>query len=172
MPRIMCTANLRRALGHTGRPAKVAEKVFHGVALGSWAAKAVTIDGRDLVLAVNERTYLTLVFPLEPDAFRENFAHALLEALEDCGVPPHVARAESAAIAFEPLASMARGALPKALATVEFFCGIELEYHTDLRTVQLNLNEFPHADIEHHVPRLAVKHLFASVDRAEPMPVN
>ena len=67
---------------------------------------------------------------------------------------------------------MARGALPKALATVEFFCGIELEYHTDLRTVQLNLNEFPHADIEHHVPRLAVKHLFASVDRAEPMPVN
>jgi hypothetical protein len=38
------------------------------------------------------------------------------------------------------------------LNDIEFHCGIELTYHTDLRRVELTLNEVPHANRDPCVP--------------------
>jgi hypothetical protein len=50
--------------------------------------------------------------------------------------------------------------LHEALETVDFVCGIELEYHTDLRVVQRRLNDFPHPLPPDCVPEVAVRRLF------------
>jgi hypothetical protein len=162
MARIMCTQQLWRALGHSDRPPlAVPEPLIHGVALGSWAIKPMKFDQRGLVVALNERTYLTLVFPLLPrDGFRTRFAEALQWALEDIGVADESVRIEAASIELLPLARLSKRPLRAALDHVEYFCGIELESATDLRRVQANLNECPYPDLEAHVPIEAVSRLF------------
>jgi hypothetical protein len=49
------------------------------------------------------------------------------------------------------------------LNDLEFHCGIELEYHDDLRTVQRNLNQIPHVNRDPCVPIDAVNRLFEAV---------
>lgn len=163
MARIMCTQRLWQRLGHAGRPpTQVPEPLIHSVALGSWAAKVFRIDHRDLVIALNEGTYLTIVFPLAPRGeFRANFASAVANALEDLRLPEDIVRSESAAVEFEPLARLTNRSMTGTLNDLEFFCGIELSYHDDLRKVQLNLNEIPHANRDPCIPREAVYRLFA-----------
>jgi hypothetical protein len=108
-----------------------------GVSLGSWAAKVFNDQGRDLVLALDTRTYLTLLFPLGPAAqFRSDFANALANALEDAGVPPAIKRMECVAIEFEPLACLRN---PELTGT---------------------LNDVPHPNRDPCVPIEAIKHLF------------
>jgi hypothetical protein len=162
MARIMCTQKLWRRLGHTGQPpTEVAEPLIPGVALGSWAAKVFRFDGHEFVVGLNERTYLTLFLPLAPRSiFRTNFAGALRAALEDLGLPEEIARLESSALEFAPLARLANRSMAAALNDLEFLSGIELEYHDDPRRIQANLNEFPHANREPCVPREAVAKLF------------
>jgi hypothetical protein len=162
MARIMCTQRLWQRLGRTGRPpSEVAEPTIHGVALGSWAAKVCRIDRRDLVIALNERTYLTVVFPLAPRRdFRANFAGALSDVLRDLVLPPEAVRSESAALEFHPLARLTNRSMTGTLNDLEFHCGIELSYHDDLRTVQWNLNQIPHAHRDPCVPLDATKRLF------------
>jgi hypothetical protein len=170
MARIMCTQKLWRRLGYVGRPpSQVSEPLIHGVSLGSWAAKVFRYDRRDLVIALNERTYLTVLFPLAPRAqFRLHFASALASVLDDVGVSGAIARAESAAVEFEPLARLTNRSMTGTLNDLEFHCGIELQYHDDLRTVQRNLNEIPHVNRDPCVPIDAVNQLFeaASVSRS------
>ena len=170
MARIMCTQRLWQRLGHAGRPpSHVSEPLIHGVSLGSWAAKVFRIDRRDLVIALNERTYLTVVFPLAPRReFRANFTSAVGDVLEDLRLPEEIVRSESAAVEFEPLARLTNRSMTGTLNDLEFHCGIELAYHDDLRKVQLNLNEIPHANRDPCVPIDAVSRLFeaAPVKRA------
>ena len=153
---------LWRRLGYAGRPpAEVSEPLIHGVSLGSWAAKVFRHCRRDLVIALNERTYLTVLFPLAPRVqFRSNFAIALANVLEDLDVPEAAVRAENAAVEFEPLARLTNRSMAGTLNDLEFHCGIEFEYHDDLRVVQRNLNEIPHANRDPCVPADAVSRLF------------
>ena len=162
MARIMCAQKLWRRLGYLGRPpSQVSESLIHGASLGSWAAKVFRYDRRDLVIALNERTYLTVVFPLAPRLqFRLHLASALANVLEDVGVSGAIARAESAAVEFEPLARLTNRSMTGTLNDLEFHCGIELEYHDDLRTVQRNLNEIPHVNRDPCIPIDAVNRLF------------
>lgn len=171
MARILCTQKLWRALGHFGQPPRdVAAPLIYGVALGSWAAKVFRIEGRDLVMALDERTYLTLVFPLAPSAqFRTNFANALSMALTDLGVPESDVHTEVAALAFEPLARLTDKRMTATLRDLEFYCGLELLYHDDLRTVQRNLNDVPHGHRDPCVPLEAVARVFTR-PRPEPAP--
>jgi hypothetical protein len=170
MARIMCTPALRRWLGQAGRAADVVEPPLPGAALGSWAADVFTSARRKLVIALNERTYLTVVFPLAPKGhFRSHFAGALRHVLEDLRLPREVVRLETAAIAVEPLVRLADRSLKGTLDDLVFFCEIELAYHDDLRTVQLNLNEIPHATRNPCVPIQAVHRLLgARVPRSCP----
>jgi hypothetical protein len=164
MALIMCTQKLLNALGKHGRPpGKPVEPQLLGVRLGSWAATVHRFDRRDLVIALEQRTYLTLVFPLAPRTeFRTHFADALAALLADLGMPEDVVHAECSAIDFEPLSRLADRKLVGALDDVEFMCGIELSYHDDLRRVQLNLNEFPHAGLDLYVPLAAIARMFAN----------
>jgi hypothetical protein len=157
----MCSGKLWRQLGYTGRSRSEISQPMPGVSLGSWAAKVFNDQGRNLVLALDTRTYLTLLFPLGPAAqFRSDFANALANALEDAGVPPAIKRMECVAIEFEPLACLRNPELTGTLNDVQFFCEIEFAYHDDLRVVQRNLNDIPHPNRDPCVPIEAIKHLF------------
>ena len=162
MAHVMCTQKLWRALRQPGRPPLATdEPLLVGASLGSWAAKVFRVDRRDLVIALNERTYLTLVFPLAPRTqFRTSFSKALDMALRDLGVPEPNVFLETSALEFEPLTRLTNRSLAGTLNDLEFHCAIELDYHADLRRVQLNLNEIPHARREPCVPINAVWQLF------------
>ena len=165
MAQINCTQKLWRSLRQRGKPASGgAAPVLNSASLGSWAAGLYRIYGRDLVIAVNERTGLTVVFPLAtPEAFRSSFAAALAHALEDLGVSAAIAKAESVAVEFEPLTRLSSRSIADMLSHVEYICGIELNYHEDLRKVQRNLNDLPRPDQDPCVPVEAVRLLFEGV---------
>jgi hypothetical protein len=171
MSRIMCTQTLWTSLGNAGRPPDGdSHPRLHGVALGGWAAKMFREGGRQLVLAMDERTRLALVFPLSPrKRFRESFADALRAMLEDLEVPQAVIAAETEAVAFEPLCRLSSPALVEKLSDLQYICEIELMYHDDLRVVQCNLNDLPHGDIGSCLSKRAVLELLGSVgDSREP----
>ena len=170
----MCTQRLWQRLGHAGRPPiQVPEPAIHGATLGSWAARVSRFDRRDLVIALNERTYLTVVFPLAPrGAFRSNFASAVANVLRDLRLPEEIVRSESAAAEFVPLARLTNRSMTGTLNDLEFHCGIELSYHDDLRRVQLNLNEIPHVHRDPCVPVDAVRRLFDAPPVERPFAVH
>src|SRR5437762_10419082 len=161
---IMCSGKLWRQLNSVeGARSASASDHMPDVNLGSWAAKVFTEEGQDLVLALETRTYLTLLFRFSPGSqFRANFAAALVHALQDARIPLEVARRESAAIDVAPLLPLRNRQLTESLNDIEFFCGIEFAYHDDLRTVQRNLNEIPHPNRDVCVPKEAIKRLFCS----------
>jgi hypothetical protein len=166
MARIMCTQTLSRRLGNRGRPpGKVDEPLLHGAALGSWAAKIFKDDGRDLVIALNERTCLTLVFALpEPSAFRSRFASSLIAILEDLHLLTRIVAGEANAIQFEPLARLPNGDLKAALDNAQYLCELDLFDVTDLRAIQLHLSEYPHSGTpDPGSPIEAVQELFRIV---------
>jgi hypothetical protein len=137
---------------------------FPGLLLGSWAAKVFRDGERYLIVAVNERTYLTAVFPWAGrQSFPTDLARAAASALRDLGIAEAIVRAETAAIEFMPPARLGAGELADVLDDVQFFCDMELDYHTDLRIVQRNLNDVPHPNRHPCVPLEAVHELFANV---------
>lgn len=166
MARIMCTQKLWRALGEAGQPpVEVAEPGTLGAVLGTWAVKLFHYDRRALVLALNERTYLTLVFPLAPRAkFRAQFATALRWALHDLGVPHSSTDHEAMVLDFLPLARLTNRSMTGSLNDLEFLGRCELDYTDDLRRVQLNLNEVPHVKREPSCAIEAVGQVFTPDD--------
>lgn len=164
MARIMCTQKLWRALGEAGQPpVDVSEPGTLGAVLGSWATKLFHYDRRGLVLALNERTYLTLVFPLAPRAqFRAQFASALRWALHDFGVPSPAMEQESMVLDFLPMARLTNRSLTGSLNDLEFLGRCELDYTSDLRRVQRNLNEVPHVKQEPSCAIEAVGQVFGT----------
>jgi hypothetical protein len=166
---IMCSGKLWRQLGHSGRPrADIPDERMSGVFLGPWAAKVFTDQGRELILGLDTRTYLTLLFPLPPAVqFQLRFAESLASALSDAGVPRIYARAECAAVEFEPLVPLRNRQLTSVLNDIEYFCGIEFAYHDDLRTVQRNLNVIPYPHLDPCEPIAVIKRLFQPVTPME-----
>ena len=174
MARILCTQKLLNGLDISRQPACITgQRRLRGLRLGNWAATRHRFVGRDLVIALEQRTCLTLVFPLWPRAgFRARFADALAAALADLGVPEDLATPERGSIEAAPLALLADRTLVGSLDDVEFICGIELMYHDDLRRVQRNLNDFPHPRRDPCVPADAVARLFSAAGPPSSMSVH
>ena len=164
MPRIMCTQKLWRALGNSGQPpVGPAETSVPGAVLGSWALRSFHYNRKGLVLALEERTYLTLVVSLAPrDGFRRRFAEALGNGLTDLGVPAAHIDLEVMVVDCLPLARLNDRSMAGALNQLEFLAHCELDYVSDLRRVQRNLNEVPHVNRDPCVPLEAVAQLFGS----------
>jgi hypothetical protein len=166
---IRCKGRLWQRLGAPRETALRSATEFAGVLLGSWGAKIFRDRERQLVVAVNDRTYLTAVFPF---AGRQRFSGDLCaaagSALRDLGISEPIVRAEIAALEFMPIARLGAESLADVLDDVQFFCEIELAYHTDLRVVQRNLNDVPHPNRDPCVPLEAVRDLFANTRETAP----
>jgi len=161
---IRCKGKLWQRLGRARGSPHSKEASVPGVMLGSWVAKVFRDRERYLVVALNERTYLTIVFALVPrEHFCAEFASTLTHALRDLGIPERIARAEAAAVELMPLGPLDRGELADVLDDVQFFCEMELDYHADLRVVQRHLNDVPHPNRNPCVPLAAVRELFEGV---------
>ena len=158
---IRCKGRLWQRLGAPRERASPSVTSFPGVLLGSWGAKLFRDGERYLVVALNDRTYLTAVFRFAGrQGFSADLCAAAGTALRDLGIPEPIVRAETAALEFMPVARLGAEELAEALDDVQFMCEIELCYHTDLRIVQRNLNDFPHPNRDTCVPREAVHELF------------
>lgn len=158
---IRCKGRLWQRLGAPREGAAGTAAPFPGLLLGSWAAKIFRDCERYLVVAVNERTYLTAVFPWAGrESFSNDLARAAAIALRDLGIAEPIVRAETGAIEFMPPARLGAGELADVLDDVQFFCELELDYHADLRIVQRNLNDVPHPNRNPCVPLEAVRELF------------
>jgi hypothetical protein len=137
--------------------------------LGSWAATRFQEEDDDVVIAIEESTYLTVVLPLSARALCVAFREAVAAALEDLRVPALRIELELSAmehLSFEPLRDTT---LQGVLRDLEMYCGIELSYHSDLRIVQRNLNDVPHPSLPEHVPGAAVARLLG---RFRPQPAR
>lgn len=159
MVRIMGCATRHRALVEGGVPTRGGAP-GESVRLGDWAA---TLAGGKLVVAIEERTCLTLVLPLRPIAgFRNRFAAALRCALTDYGVPPHAAEPECRAVHD---ASFVRRRHPTLVADLDF-ARIEALAHVDGgqggESVRDMLNEYPYDGCPASCPMESVALLFAS----------
>ena len=158
---IMCSRRLWRRVRSWNLRGARPDAPIPGYRLGPWAATVSNEDERAPVLVIDVGTYLTVAFPLEgPSEFRSAFAAALGGALEDLGVPLELIGTEQAAVRTLTLKGLADARLCETLNTVDFMCGLELSYSTDLRTVQRRLNDFPHDLPPHYVPEAAVRDLF------------
>lgn len=162
----MCAPALWRALGHTGQPPRAeSQPVVHDADLGPWAVKLFRYEGLSLVLAVDERTLLALVFPVPPAAsFRQAFATALDAALTDLGVAMDRIARELFVIDLLPYTRLEKGRLAGPIEKLDFLCRCELDYLDDTRVVQRNLNEVPHADRNPCTAEAAVARLFSQSD--------
>jgi hypothetical protein len=159
MSRIMCSQRMWRVV-RQWEPKLRTERTSEAV-LGPWAAKTWSDGGRELVLALETSTYLTLVFPFgSASEFHAAGAGALQAILEDIGVPAQRIALEIAHIGSAPLTRLQDSELSEALKTAQFMCDIELLYHSDLRRVQANLSEFPHAPPPHYVAAQNARWLF------------
>jgi hypothetical protein len=161
MAAIRCKGRLWQRLGAPRKSEPAA--AFPGALLGSWGAKVFRDRERFLVIAVNDRTYLTAVFPfVSRERFLGDLRDAVATALGDLGIAQGIVRAEMAALEFMPITRLGAEELADRLDDVEFFCEIELCYHSDLRVVQRNLNDVPHPNRDPCVPLEAVRELFAN----------
>ena len=162
MAAIMCTLKLKKALKRTAQSRRnTKQEAVAGVRLGNWAATVIRGQKTDLVVALNERTYLTLVFPLKPlRAFRRNFAQALTAALLDHGVARALIPPECAQIKAAPIVRVRDETLKAAVDAASFIASIETCYHDELRDVQWNANQFPHGTVKPCVPTEGVRLLF------------
>ena len=168
IPRAMSLMMCAQRLWRRVRPWTESSKATQHQAaarLSDWAATAFTEDGDDLVIAMEVRTYLTVVFRYAgKDTFQDGFRRALTDVLEDLVVGPELRESELAAAVPICLRSLRDAPRREALRTAEFMCGVERSHHDDLRTVQLNLNK-PHGLPPHDVPVKAVRDLFGRPPR-------
>ncbi len=164
MAQIMCTDRLWKALSHARRLPVDATGAVTRAVLGDWAATVVRLKHRELVLALNARTWLTLVFPLSPRVhFRDGFVTALGHALEDHRqIGTDAAVRECAEVELARIERLSDPELRLALDIAEFMCGVEMEYDEDLRRVQWNQNQVPHRKAEPCVPSEALLALFGA----------
>jgi hypothetical protein len=157
----MCSQRLWRRVRLWALSAAPITSRVAGCRLGPWAATVANEDDRQPVLAIDVGTYLTVAFPLGgPAGFHDAFGAAVGATLEDFGVAAGQIQIEMEAVTTLSLRRLVDASLSKPLETVDFMCGVELAYHTDLRVVQRRLNDFPHAPPPDYVPATAVRRLF------------
>ena len=148
MAAINCTRSLWRRLDRATRVReRVPDRIFHGVALGSWVAKVFRYERRELVIAIDERTFAIVLFPLTPRYhFRSHFSAALAGLLEDLDVPASAVALECAAVQFAPITRLeSEPPLLETLRHAQYLCELDLFELSDVRAIQLHVNEYPHA---------------------------
>ncbi len=161
---IMCTLKLQRALVQGGQAwtRGKAPDVQPSGRLGNWAATLVD-EGRKLVVAINERTGLTLVLPFRPSGtLRNRLAATLRDALVDRRVHLAEASDECREVRTAAFARLRNPALSDALD----FAAFEAACHgtggrQDNRSIQDMLNEYPYG-IGAGVPDEAVAAAFGA----------
>ena len=146
MANIMCAQSLWRVVRHWPLADGSSDPpVGH---LGSWAATRFREEDNDMLMAVNEATYMTVVVALGSEGdFLPDFRAAVAAALEDLGVPSARRAQELGALDSVHLSRLRDAGLRSVLDTLQTFCGIEFCCHSDPRTVQRNLNEVPHPSL-------------------------
>jgi hypothetical protein len=160
MVTVMCSSALYRAIGKrrtsTGRvnPARPAS-------LGDWAA--ILVD-KTVVVAIEERTCLTLVFQIRPlVGFRDRFAAALRRGLQDSRVAPEAVELECRAVHEAVLVRRRHPALVEALEFAEIEAGAHVDGGQEEGSVQDMLNEYPYGGCPASCPKDAVTLLFAGL---------
>jgi hypothetical protein len=168
MPTIMCTKDLWQCLGAPS-PLLLREQCdLDDTQLGPWSAKGVSFAEGDFVVAVNEVTYLGVVFPLVPlPDYLSEFGHAVGTLLQALGFSNELVRAEA-----EPFllrTEFAKNSNRSLVGTLNDLCihvdaALDAEKRIDreaLLRIQLHLSEIPHVNRECSFPREATNLLFA-----------
>ncbi|MEQ1731775.1 MAG: hypothetical protein ABL982_25665 [Vicinamibacterales bacterium] len=168
MPTIMCARRLWTLLGDRGAlpPRNVVAEGTNK--LQAWSAQDVETAAGHLVVALEEVTYLTLVFPFEPfPVFLHNFSAALSMALRDLGVPTAIAEAEAEAVVLQSrFAKNDNRSLQGSVTDVTSHAGWRLEGarrwdFEAIRKAQRHLNHMPHCRHEPSLPSDGVRLLFS-----------
>ena len=157
MTSVWCSSSLNRALAQGVKPGAVAGG-SDNVRLGDWAAQ---LAGREVVVAIEERTCLTLVVRLLPVAgFRGRLAAALRLALEDARVSSDAIERECEALERARFLNRRHPALREAMRFAEMEAGAHAEGGQPGDSVQAMLNTFPYGECEASCPGEAVAALF------------
>jgi len=167
MVTIMCRSRLQKAIVGAGLPWGRSSRlrVTGPERLGSWAASLVD-EGR-FVVALNERTCLTLVVALQPpESFRERFVDSLRAALLDLGVQEDAAEVECGALREASFVRLRAPELAEDLDFAEFEAEAHLEEGQDALSVQDMLNTYPYAECGDSYPAVAVPLLFCAEEQA------
>ena len=161
MVAIMCRGRLQKAIVDGGLPWTAASRRPRSSGpkrLGSWAA---SLADESNVVAINERTYLTLVVCLHPvESFRERFVDSLRAALLDLGVPGDAVEAECVALRQAPFVRLRNPELAESLGFAEIEAGAHVGEGQDALSVQDMLNTYPYAGCGASCPAEAVSLLF------------
>jgi hypothetical protein len=165
MVTVMCSSALYRALGERRAPEGKASPE-RPVRLGDWAA--ILVD-KTVVVAIEERTGLTLVLKIRPlVGFRDRFAAALRRGLQDRRVAPEAIELECRAVHDALLVRRRHPALVEALEFAEFEAGTHVDGGQQEASVQDMLNEYPDSGCQPSCPKDAVTMLFAGRAAAGP----
>ena len=168
MPTIMCTLDLWRRLGQTGSPPARLTSDDGRARLGDWSAKVVDEPDGSFCLAVNERTYLTILFPFVGLLlFQHAFASAVGLELVHLGIPPATIALETESLLMRAIfAKNTNRSLLGSLNDVGhcFSSDLEVAGSADpdtLLAIQHEFNMMPHVGREEPFPADAVVQLFS-----------
>ncbi len=173
MPVIMCTQNLWKIIGGAGPLPPRSPKEVQDTRLGVWSANVASYPQGTFVVALNELTYTTIVFPLIAlPGFVTAFALAVGIQLSEAGIPGDAIRSE-----VEPFFTTMRyrknsnRSLLGSLNDVCFHVGWHLEdaggsdAETLLR-IQCDLNDMPHVNVHPGGANRSLRLLFADAAHA------
>lgn len=158
MANVMCAQNLWTVVRRWNVGAGATDSAT-GL-LGSWAASRFQEDDIDVVVAISDSTYMTIVLPLgSPLSFHADFRAAVGAALQDLRVPAARIAVELSALDMLFMSRLCDASLRSVLNDLRVYCGLEFLYHSDIRTVQRNLNDVPHSSLAGGTPAHAVNAL-------------
>lgn len=167
MPTIMCTKNLWKVLGAPSPLVAREECDLKDTLLGVWSAKAITFPEGDFIVAVNELTYLAVVFPLVPiPRLLYEFGHSVGSLLQALGYDDTLVRSEAEPFLLQT--EFAKNSNRSLVGTLNDLCihvaaGLEAEKTIDraaLLRIQVHLSEIPHVNRDCAYPRRAAELLF------------
>jgi len=168
MATIMCTKELWRSLGGQGTLLVRPDSDQGPAKLAVWGVKSVALPEGLFCVALNETTYLTLVFRHSPlPEFLARFAGALMRELEHLGVPGPVILSElNAAMGRVQFARHSSRSLLGSINDVAFHLAWALEHegratNRTLDRIQHKLNRMPHVNREMPFPDEATSLLFS-----------
>ena len=173
MPTVMCTRDFWKILGAPEALRDVDVEAGTKSRLGRWTAKAIGLPEGNLVVAVNELTYLPIVFPLMPlPDLLLGFSYSVGTLLADLGYSDDTC--ESEAKAFLSGTIFTKNFNRSLVGTLNDVClhvdaALEAAGNAEPETlseVQLRLSQMPHAKLEYHFPDEAARLLFADATRA------
>lgn len=167
MPTIMCTRCLWGVIGSGGALPARQRATNEASRLTTWSARDVTTNAGRIVVALEEATYLTVVFPLVPlPDFLRAFTSALASALDALDVAgAHVASEVDAIGRSARFARNDNRSLLGSVNDVAFHADVLLERvprldRAILNRVQRELNDMPHVHREPPFPSEAARRIF------------